>query len=285
MHSFCLKYRLGNWWLRGDLRMGNNKWPVILVFTGLITILVFGGSGFGQTAGNPKVRQVPGTLEGGEVVGRYPKYLVTVKSKSHLIGLERPELSLRFGRNIEVDCESNERIKNILDSHWISAVSFYFDFSFSEAEEVKVRLESRWRNQSIKNERKLKEIVIEPPDGPRRLSISEVLDMLALLNRSAADLVAKAKRVRGEFTPAKILSRPGRPSPRSCPKATGSTRLRAVFDETGIVTEVRILRPSGCEEYDKQLVTQVKKWLVKPATQDGRPVTTTKTIVFRFTKI
>lgn len=81
--------------------------------------------------------------------------------------------------------------------------------------------------------------------------------------------------------PAKILKKP-HASPGNCRQSEAVTRVRAVFDASGKVTEVTILIPSGCPDWDERAVNAAKRISFAPAIANGRAVTVSKTMEYAY---
>ena len=81
----------------------------------------------------------------------------------------------------------------------------------------------------------------------------------------------------------KITKKPRVSTARFCTQASGIVRLRVTFDKSEKVTDVEIISPSGCKNFDNNAVRAAKKIKFTPAIKDGEPVTVTKLIQYTFT--
>jgi TonB family protein len=57
-------------------------------------------------------------------------------------------------------------------------------------------------------------------------------------------------------------------------------RLRATFHESGVITEVVVSQPSGCEYLDTEAVKVAKQIKFEPAIKNGQPATVVITLEY-----
>ena len=60
--------------------------------------------------------------------------------------------------------------------------------------------------------------------------------------------------------------------------------VRSVLRRSGDVTEVELVRESGCNSYDKDAVRAVRKMKFSPALKDHRPVSQSQVFEFLYTR-
>ena len=96
----------------------------------------------------------------------------------------------------------------------------------------------------------------------------------------------KKEGKQGEIRPVKIIRKPA-PDVNvfgSCFRNEGfsyvQTVLRLTFDASAEITNVKIIKPSGCDEFDEESVSIARKIKFEPAVQDGKPITVAKTVVY-----
>lgn len=80
----------------------------------------------------------------------------------------------------------------------------------------------------------------------------------------------------------KIKKRPQPMFSRSCGQSSGITRVLATFDKSGVITDVEIIKSSGCEGFDENAVRAAKKIKFTPAVKNGEAVTVKKQIEYTF---
>ena len=84
--------------------------------------------------------------------------------------------------------------------------------------------------------------------------------------------------------PLKITSHPHPGLPSKCLEDNQFSflqiRLKATFHSSGKITEVEIVKSSGCEAFDKECLRVAKKIKFKPAIKNGELVTLTKTLEY-----
>ena len=86
------------------------------------------------------------------------------------------------------------------------------------------------------------------------------------------DRVYKASEVDEK---AYIKSKPGvagTPEDYRCLNSEGTVRLRGVMRKSGRVTDVTLVRTSGCPGFDEGAMQALRKVVFRPAKKDGRPV-------------
>lgn len=62
-------------------------------------------------------------------------------------------------------------------------------------------------------------------------------------------------------------------------------RLRVTFHSSSKVSDVEIVSPSGCEQFDRAAVTAATKIKFQPQVKDGEPVTNVKVIEYTYRKV
>ncbi len=80
-----------------------------------------------------------------------------------------------------------------------------------------------------------------------------------------------------------IKKKPRVGTARFCSQTSGTARLRVTFDKSEKVTDIIIISPSGCNNFDKNAVRAAKKIKFKPAIKNGEPITITKLVEYTFT--
>jgi TonB family protein len=90
--------------------------------------------------------------------------------------------------------------------------------------------------------------------------------------------------------PLKITTRPRPEGPffDVCSKVANNAtpivvRLKVTFPASGKITEIDMVKPSGCGHFDKQAVKAAKKIKFKPAVKNGEPVSVIKLIEYALT--
>lgn len=58
-------------------------------------------------------------------------------------------------------------------------------------------------------------------------------------------------------------------------------RLRATFHESGVITEVVVSQPSGCDFLDSEGIKSAKGIKFEPAIKNGQPATVVSTLEYR----
>lgn len=80
-----------------------------------------------------------------------------------------------------------------------------------------------------------------------------------------------------------IKKKPRVETARFCSQISGVVRLKVTFDKSEKVTNVEVVSPSGCKDFDKGAVRAAKKIKFKPALKNGEPVTVVKSVEYVFT--
>jgi TonB family protein len=79
----------------------------------------------------------------------------------------------------------------------------------------------------------------------------------------------------------KIKSKPASSS-QGCSQESGRVRLRVTFDKSAKVTDVEIVKPSGCDIFDESSVKAAKKIKFEPQLNDGEAVTVSKLVEYNY---
>jgi len=81
--------------------------------------------------------------------------------------------------------------------------------------------------------------------------------------------------------PLRIKKKPSATA-RDCSQASGTTRVRVTFSKTAQVTEVALVRSSGCDSFDKSAIDAAKKIIFEPAVKKGEPIDVIRTLEYVF---
>ena len=71
------------------------------------------------------------------------------------------------------------------------------------------------------------------------------------------------------------------PSPSGC-KGRGTVIIRAVLRKSGKVTDVKVVEPGGCAEFERRAIKSVANTKFKPAMKNAVPVSTYTTFEYHF---
>lgn len=105
--------------------------------------------------------------------------------------------------------------------------------------------------------------------------------LIALLALSSLSYAAPSRgSLQDAETPLKIKRKPTA-SPRGC-SGSGKAVLKVTFDRSGKVTGTNLLRPSGCDAFDKSALDAARKIRFEPATRNGEPITVTRALEYTF---
>lgn len=83
--------------------------------------------------------------------------------------------------------------------------------------------------------------------------------------------------------PLKIKKKPSAPID-NCYQSEGTTRVRVTLDKSGKVTAVALVIESGCNSFDKNVLSAAKKIKFEPEIKNGEPITVTKLFEYKFRK-
>ena len=106
-------------------------------------------------------------------------------------------------------------------------------------------------------------------------------------NQTEAKRETKGEENTGEIKPLKLLNKPSPDtiSVAECFRNEGftSTRtaLRVTFDASAKITNVEIVKSSGCQPFDEESVDAARRIKFEPAAQNGKPITVTKIVVYQ----
>ena len=78
----------------------------------------------------------------------------------------------------------------------------------------------------------------------------------------------------------KVISKPKIKFPKTCPDKSVTVVLRLIFDRSSKITNIRIVKPSTCEDFDKMCVNVAGKIKFKPAVKNGETITVSKEVTF-----
>ncbi len=91
----------------------------------------------------------------------------------------------------------------------------------------------------------------------------------------------------GEIKPLKLLNKPA-PDVEvfaGCFRNEGFTStqtvLRVTFDASAKITDVEVAKSSGCKDFDEESVDAARRIKFEPATRNGKPITTTRNILYQ----
>lgn len=80
--------------------------------------------------------------------------------------------------------------------------------------------------------------------------------------------------------PGKILKKP-QSTARGCQRGTsGRARFKVTLDKSGVVTDVVLIKASGCDSFDQAAMRAAKKIEFEPAQVDGVAITQVKTFEY-----
>jgi outer membrane biosynthesis protein TonB len=83
--------------------------------------------------------------------------------------------------------------------------------------------------------------------------------------------------------PAKILKQTYAKGAYKCSDSTGLARVVVVFHKSGKINIVKMSVPSNCSYFNKQVENVIKKIEFKPAIKNGKPVSQTQTLEYKWT--
>lgn len=81
--------------------------------------------------------------------------------------------------------------------------------------------------------------------------------------------------------PLKVLKKPAA-APGYCASTDALTRVRVTFNKSGKVTEVALVVPSACKEFDERAIAAALRIKFEPAMKNGEPVTVTKVVEYKY---
>ncbi|MDQ3180211.1 MAG: energy transducer TonB [Acidobacteriota bacterium] len=70
----------------------------------------------------------------------------------------------------------------------------------------------------------------------------------------------------------------------NCEQSSGRIALRVTFDKSAKVTNVEIVKQSGCASFDSNAIRAARGIKFNPVIKNGEPVTVKKLVEYNFTK-
>ncbi len=68
----------------------------------------------------------------------------------------------------------------------------------------------------------------------------------------------------------------------TCGQSVGLVQLRVTFDKSAKITEIELVKSSGCEGFDQNAIRAARGIRFEPAIKDGEAITVTKPVEYRF---
>lgn len=86
-----------------------------------------------------------------------------------------------------------------------------------------------------------------------------------------------------EDTKLKIVKKPI-PKSGECTTDSAIVLVKVTFDKDGTIGNAEIARTSGCDNFDNNSLEAARNIKFEPQTENGEPITVTKTIEYRYTR-
>ena len=111
--------------------------------------------------------------------------------------------------------------------------------------------------------------------------LAAVVLCLAFAIVSDAQTDAETNKKQSVDKPVKIKKKPVAQIA-TCGQSEGIVRLKATFDKTAKVTEIVIVKSSGCDAFDKNAIRAAQGIKFEPAVKNGEAVTVSKPMEYQF---
>ena len=170
---------------------------ILIIFVGIFTEC---------SAQNKETEPRSGIMAGGSIFrpadeakieGNVPDYEIKETSLEYLQMLPMPELKFVFVSKVIGSEQLPEDVKTTLNAHWKEAIKFLHETYLNKVADGQTYQEkvTAWFVYSIKTDNKLQEIIIEAPNGKRKISQTEARELSAFLNKAAVEVMDKAKKL------------------------------------------------------------------------------------------
>lgn len=133
-----------------------------------------------------------------EVEINIPDYEIKETNLEYLQTLPRPDFKFIFKSQDKLKSDLPEDVITILDSHWKAAIKFFYEDAFNKSKtaQEKINIDTAWSVYCQKTQQSFQEILIEAPNGSRKISQTEAEELYGDLNKAAVDVVKQVEKLK-----------------------------------------------------------------------------------------
>ncbi len=127
-----------------------------------------------------------------------PDYEIKEKSLEYLQLLPMPEFNFVFESKSIDNNELPEDVKITLNAHWKESIKFFHETYLNKVADGQTayKKDTAWLRYCNSTKNKLQQIIIEAPNGKRKISQTEASELYASLNKASVSVMDKAKSIK-----------------------------------------------------------------------------------------